>query len=80
MQRLQGMSDVLMTFGVCYHVAKSILDELETTEFSLGEGKIKRVAIIQFRMNKCCGYCGCRFQIKVRPYATEFTSDGSRLY
>ena len=27
-----------------------------------------RVAIIQFRMNKCCGYCGCNFQIKIRPY------------
>ena len=35
MQRLQGRSDLLMTFDVCYHVAKSILDELETAEFSL---------------------------------------------
>ena len=51
-----------MTLGVCYYAAKSILDELETTEFSLGQTKIERVAIIQFRMNKCCGYCGCSFQ------------------
>ena len=43
-----------MTFGVCYHTTKSILDELETTKFSLGQIKIKRVAIIQFGMNKCC--------------------------
>ena len=32
MMRLQGGSAVLLMFGVCYHVAKSILDELETTE------------------------------------------------
>ena len=60
-----------MTFGVCYHVAKSISDELEMTDFSLGQTKIEGVAIIQFTMNKCCGYCGCNFIIKVRPYATE---------
>ena len=53
MQRLLGESDVTMTFGVCYHAAESILDELETTKFILG--KTKRVAIIQFRMNRCCG-------------------------
>ena len=41
MQRLQGRSDVLMTLGLCYYAAKSILDELETTEFSLGQTKIK---------------------------------------
>ena len=70
MQRLQGRSAVIMTFGVCYYTAKSILDELETTEFSLGQTMIKRVAIIQFRMDKCCGDCGCRFQIKIWPYAT----------
>ena len=52
MQRLQGRSDVLMTIGVCCHAAKSILDELETIEFSLGQTKMKTVAIIQFRMNK----------------------------
>ena len=45
-----------MTFGVCYHAAKNILDKLEATEVSLGKTKIKRVAIIQFRLNKCCGY------------------------
>ena len=56
MERLQGRSDVLMTLGVFYHAAKSILDELETTEFSLGQTKIRRVAIIQFRMNKCCSF------------------------
>ena len=39
MQRLQGRSDVLTTFGVCYHVAKSTLDDLETTEFNLGQSK-----------------------------------------
>ena len=39
-----------MTFGVCYHATKSILDELETIEFSLGQSKIKRVAVIQLRM------------------------------
>ena len=50
MRRLQGRSDVLMTFGVCWHAIKSILDELETTEISAGQTKIKRVAIIQFRM------------------------------
>ena len=53
---------------------KSILDELETTEFSLAQTKIKRVAIIKFRMNKCCSYCGCSFQIKMRPCATEVTN------
>ena len=55
MHRLQGRSDVIMTFRVCYHVAKSILDELEATEFSLGQAKRERVAIIHFRINKCCG-------------------------
>ena len=63
-----------MTIGVCYHAVKSILDELETTEFSLGQAKIKRVAIIQFRIIKCCGFCGCSFQINIRPYATEVTN------
>ena len=29
-----------------------ILGELETTEFSLGLTKLKKVAIIQFRLNK----------------------------
>ena len=29
-----------MTFRVCHHAAKSILDELEMTEFSLGQTKI----------------------------------------
>ena len=24
-------------------------------------------------MNRCCGYCGCSFQIKIRPYTTEVT-------
>ena len=57
MQRLKGRSDVIMTFGVCYHMAKSILDELETTKFRLGQIKIERVAMIYIRMNKCCGYC-----------------------
>ena len=65
MQRLQGRIDVLMTFGVCYHATKSILDELETPESKLGESKIKLVEIIQFRMNKCYGYCGCSFKFKV---------------
>ena len=37
MQRLHGRSGVLMTLGVCYYAAKSILDELETTGFSLGQ-------------------------------------------
>ena len=60
-----------MTFGDCYHAAKIILDELETTEFSLKQTKIERIAIIQFRVNKWCGYCGCSFQIKMRSYATE---------
>ena len=50
------------------------MDLLETTKFRLGQTKIKRVAIIQFRMNKCCGYCGCSFQIKIRPYATQVTN------
>ena len=49
------MGDVLRTFGVCYHEAKSIPEELETTEFCLGQIKIERTAIIQFRMNKRCG-------------------------
>ena len=56
MQRLQGMRDVIMTFGVCNNTAKSILDLLETTKFRLGQTKIERVAMIQLRMNKCCGY------------------------
>ena len=43
-----------MTLGVCYYAAKSNLVELETTEFSLEQTKIKIVAIIQFGMNKCC--------------------------
>ena len=51
MQGLQGRSDMIMTFGVCCHAAKSALDELETTEFSFGQTKIGRVAIIQFGMN-----------------------------
>ena len=42
----EGRSDVLMTLGVCYNAAKSILDELETTEFSRGQTKIESVAII----------------------------------
>ena len=71
--RLQDGSDVHMTLGVCYHAAKSMLNELEMTEFSLGQTKIKSVAIFQFRMHKCCGYCGCGFQIKIRSYATEIT-------
>ena len=50
------------------------MDKLETAEFGLGQTKIKRGAIIQFRMNKCCGYCGCSFQIKIRLYATEVTN------
>lgn len=25
-------------------------------------------------MNKCCGYCGSSFQIKIRSYATEVTN------
>ena len=64
----------IMTFGVCYHTVKSILDELDTTKFRLGQTKIETVAIIQLGMNKCCGYCGCSFQIKIRPYATEVTN------
>ena len=59
---------------VCYHAAKSILDDFKTTEVSLGQTKIKRVAIVQFRMNKCCGYCGCSFKFKTRLYATEVTN------
>ena len=39
-QRLQGRSDVV-TFGVCYHTAKSILDVFEMPVFSLGETEIK---------------------------------------
>ena len=74
MQRLQGRSDVIMTFRVCYHTAKSILDLLETTKFSLGQIKIRRVAIIQFIMSKCCGSCGCSFPIKIGPYATKVTN------
>ena len=50
------------------------MDELETTKFCLGQTKIEIVAIIQFRMNKCSGYCGRSFQIKIRPYATEVTN------
>ena len=50
------------------------LDELDVTEFSVGQTKIKRVAKIQFIMNKGCGYCGCSFQIKIKPYVTEVTS------
>ena len=44
MQRLQGRSDVFMTFGVLGllpHASKSILDELETTEFGIGQTKIE---------------------------------------
>ena len=41
MPRLQDRSDVLMTFGACNHAAKSILNELEATEFSLGQTKIE---------------------------------------
>ena len=74
MQRLQDRSDVLMTLSVYYHADKSIFSELETTEFNLGQTKIEGVAIIQFKMNKCCGHSGCRFQIKIRPYATEVTN------
>ena len=74
MQRLQGRIDGLMTFGVWYHVAKSILDELVTTDFSLGQTTMKRAAIIQFRMTKCCVYCGSSFQIKTRSHATEVTN------
>ena len=51
LQRLLGMRDVLTTLGVCYG-AKSIFDELETSEFCIGQTKIKRVAIIHFIMNK----------------------------
>ena len=58
-------SDMLMTLGVYYNANKSILDELETIEFRLGQTKLERVAIIQFRMNKCCSHCGCSFQIKI---------------
>ena len=47
------------------------LDELETTEFSLGQAKLERVAIVQLRVNKCCGWS---FQIKIRLYATEITN------
>ena len=47
---------------------------METIKFSLGQIKIERVAIIQFRMNKCSGYCGCSFEIQIRPYATEVTN------
>ena len=36
--RFMGMN---MTFIVCYYAAKSILDQLETTEFSLGQTKIE---------------------------------------
>ena len=32
------------------------------------------VVIIKFRMNKCCGDCGCSFQIKIRSYAMEVTN------
>ena len=39
-QRLQGRSDVLMTFVVCDHAAESTLHVLETPEFSLGDSKI----------------------------------------
>ena len=74
MQRLQGRSDVHMAFGVRYYTGKSILDMLETPEFSLGETKIKWVAIIQFRMNKYFSYCGYRFQNNIQPYATEVTN------
>ena len=48
MQRLQGRGDVLMTFGVYYHAAKSILDELETTEFSLEQTQVIWLLWMQF--------------------------------
>ena len=63
-----------MTISVDYHAAKGILDEWQTTDFSLGQTKIKRVTIIQFRMSKYGGFRGCSFQIKIRPYATEVTN------
>ena len=74
MQRLQGRMDVIVTYGVCCQTAESIRDELETTNFSLGPTKISRVATIQFRMNKCYGYCGCSFKIQIKPYAMEVTN------
>ena len=40
MHGLQDRIAVLMTFGGCNHAAKSILKELETTEFSVGPTKI----------------------------------------
>ena len=46
---------MVMTFGICDHMIESMLDVLETHEFGLGESKIKRVAIIQFKMSKQCG-------------------------
>ena len=44
------------------------------TEFSLGQTKVKRVAIIQLRMNKCRVYCGCSFQTTIKLHATEVTN------
>ena len=51
-----------------------IVDVLETTKFRFGQTKIERVENIQLGMSKCCGYCECSFQIKIRPYATEVTN------
>ena len=57
-----------MTLGVCYHAADNTLDELETAEFSIVRTKIKRVAVIQFRMHVCCW---SSFQVMIRPYASK---------
>ena len=42
--------------------------------FGLRESRIKQLAIIQFRMSKCCGYRRCNFQIKIKPCATMVTN------
>ena len=65
---------MVLTYGICDQAVKRILIVLEMPELSLGENKKKQVAIIQFRMNKCCGYFGCNFQIKNRPFTTRVTN------
>jgi hypothetical protein len=62
---------MVATFFVCNHTGQSILDVLETLKFNFGETEIERVAIIKFGMDKCRGYSGCSFQVKIRPYATK---------
>ena len=66
---------MVMTLGGCDHGAESILDLLETPEFSLGETKIKLVAVIKLRMNKCCGYWWMQFSNQyIRPRPTTVAS------